>query len=87
MLAGFIWSEEFLGFFGAPDGNSIDDEAFLDHIFVTVFGREPDQEGRNFWLGELESGNRDQTRVLEEMTQSNEFVELTVIAVVDYLVG
>lgn len=87
MLAGFIWSEEFLGIFSAPDGNSIGNEEFLDHIYMNVFGREPDPEGEAFWIGELASGNRNQTRVLEEMTQSNEFVELTLNSVVDYLIG
>ena len=85
MLAGFLFSEEFLGLVNAEDGNAIDNSVFLNHVFVNVFGREPDEAGFNFWIGELDSGNRSQTRVLEEMTQSNEFVELRLKDVVAFL--
>lgn len=85
MLAGFLFSTEFLGLVNAPDGNSIDNTAFLVHIFQNVFGRQPDEEGFNFWFGELQSGSRTQARVLEEMTQSNEFVEKTVNDVVTFV--
>lgn len=86
MAAGFIFSDEFIGFFEAADGNSIDNADFVNHMYVNVFGREPDQGGFDFWFGELESGNRSQVDVLVEMTQSNEYVQLTVFAAVDYLV-
>ena len=56
-------------------------------MYVNVFGREPDQGGFDFWFGELDSGNRNQTDVLVDMTQSNEYVELTLNAVVDYLIA
>ena len=75
------------GFFDAPDGNSIDNGEFVTHMYVNVFGREPDDGGFNFWFGELNSGRRTQTDVLVDMTQSNEFVQLTINAVVDYLIG
>ena len=84
MAADFIWSQEFLGFFGAPDGNSIDNAEFVNHMYRTVFGREPDQGGFDFWFGELESGRRTQARVLVDMTQSNEYVEQTLNDVVDF---
>ncbi len=85
MLAGFIFSEEFLGFVNATDGNSIDNAVFLTHIFENVFGRQPDEAGFAFWLGELDSGRRTQAKVLEEMTQSNEFVEVSVDGLVEFL--
>ena len=87
MAAGFIFSEEFIGFFDAPDGNSIDNDEFVNHMYVNVFGREPDQGGFDFWFGELELGSRTQVDVLVEMTQSNEYVQLTVYSAVDYLIG
>lgn len=87
MAAGFIFSEEFTGFFGAPDGNSIDNADFVNHMYQNVFGREPDEGGFAFWFGELDSGNRTQTDVLVDMTQSNEYVELTAQNAVDFLIG
>ena len=87
MAAGFIFSEEFTGFFDAPDGNSIDNADFVNHMYVNVFGREPDQGGFDFWFGELESGSRTQVDVLVDMTQSNEYVQLTVYSAVDYIIG
>lgn len=85
MLTGFLFSEEFLGFVDSEDGNAIDNTVFLNHVYRNVFGREPDEAGIAFWLGELESGSRSQARVLEEMTQSNEFVELQLKHVVAFL--
>jgi hypothetical protein len=85
MAAGFIWSEEFLGYVNAPDGNSIPNNAFLTHMYEGVFGREPDGAGYDWWLNELNSGHRSQVDVLVDMTQSNEYVELTLVGVVDYL--
>lgn len=84
MAADFIWSTEFLGFFGAPDGNSIPNDEFVNHMYVNVFGREPDQGGFDFWFAELESGARTQARVLVDMTQSNEYVEQTLEGVVNF---
>lgn len=86
LAADFIWSQEFLGFFGAADGNSIDNADFVNHMYRNVFGREPDRGGFNYWVGELDSGNRTQAQVLVEMTQSNEYVAQTVDQVVDFLV-
>lgn len=87
MAADFIWSQEFLTFFGAPDGNSIDNSEFINHMYSKVFGRSPDQAGYDFWLDELESGARSQALVLVEMTQSNEYVEQTLGEAVSYLFG
>jgi len=64
-----------------------------------VFGREPDEDGYNWWLDQLdnglhyddpneatpESGYQSQVQALVEMTQSNEFVELKLTGCVDYL--
>jgi hypothetical protein len=85
MLAGFLFSQEFLGLVNATDGNSIDNAVFVNHVYRNVFGRDPDTGGFNFWFGELESGNRSQARVLEEMTQSNEFVEKTLSDMVGFV--
>lgn len=85
MAAGFLWSTEFLGYVNAPDGNSIADDVFLTHMYQGVFRREPDSDGYLWWLDELVSGRRSQTDVLVQMTQSNEYVELTLNDAADYL--
>ncbi|MCF6239604.1 MAG: DUF4214 domain-containing protein, partial [Candidatus Marinimicrobia bacterium] len=94
MTAGFIWSDEFLGYVDAPDGNSIPNEVFLTHMYEGVFGRVADEGGFNWWLDQLNGGYKGQdtgwptqAEVLVDMTQSNEYVELTVTGVVDYLYG
>ena len=50
---------------------------------VGVPEREPDQAGLDFWVGELDSGNRTQSKVFEDMVQSDEFVQLTVVTISD----
>ena len=56
-------------------------------MYRVVFGRDPDTEGLAFWRAELDSGSLTQGQVLCDMTQSNEFAEITINPVVDYLVG
>jgi hypothetical protein len=90
MAAGFIWSDEFHSYVNVPpnrpdDIHPIPNDVFLTHMYKGVFGREPDGVGYNWWLNELNSGRRSQDQVLVEMTQSNEYVELTLNKVVDYL--
>lgn len=85
MAEGFLWSPEFLGYVNAPDGNSIANDVFLTHMYQGVFGRSPDGDGYNWWLNELQTGNRSQVDVLVDMTQSNEYVELTKLEAADYL--
>jgi len=85
MAAGFIWSDEFLAAVNAPDGNSISNDAFLTHMYEGIFGRDADSSGYNWWLNELNSDNRDQVDVLVDMTQSNEYVEITLTGTVDYV--
>ncbi|MFT7287325.1 MAG: hypothetical protein ACI87W_001438 [Halieaceae bacterium] len=87
MVAGFVFSEEFLDFFDSvnhPDQISSDD--FVTHMYQFVFGRDPDADDFNFWTGELDSGSRSQAQVVVDMTQSNEFVGLTGLAAVEFLI-
>lgn len=56
-------------------------------MYLGVFGGPPDQSGFDFWTAELESGARTQADVLVAMTQSNDYVEQTVLAAVDYLIA
>ncbi|MFT7286671.1 MAG: hypothetical protein ACI87W_000780 [Halieaceae bacterium] len=87
MVAGFIFSTEFLGFFdGVTHPIDISSADFVSHMYENVFGRAPDEEGFNFWTGELDSGARSQQRVVVDMTQSNEFIELTANGMTDFLI-
>ena len=88
MTEGFLWSREFMSYF--PDATrptEISSTDFVNHIYINVFGREPDAAGFAYWTNELDSGMRDQANVAVSMTQSNEFVALTAIEAVDYLIG
>ena len=88
MTTGFLWSREFLSFFpGATRPTDIDSADFVNHIYLNVFGREADAGGFAYWTHELDSGNRDLANVAVSMTQSNEFVALTAMDAVDYLIG
>ena len=84
LAAGFIYSEEFQDLADTNLDGALSNEEFLTHMFVGVFGREPDEGGYNFWIDELNSGNRTQERVLVEMTQANEYVNLTLDAVTQF---
>lgn len=47
----FATSPEFIETFGA-----LDDGAFVDQAYSSVFGRIPDADGREFWLARMEAG-------------------------------
>ena len=85
MAAGFIFSDEFQALADSNDDGVVSDAEFIDHMYRNVFGREPDADGFAWWLSELTSGRRTQTDALVEMTQSNEYVELTIDALATYL--
>ncbi len=88
----FMWSPEFRGYVNAERGDTIPNNVFMSHMYKGVFGREPDEGGLNWWMEQLrngfhgkEAGYRSQIQALVEMTQSNEYVELTAKRLVDYL--
>lgn len=85
MAAGFIFSDEFQGIADANDDGQVSNEEFVTHMYEKVFGREPDAGGFEFWTRELASGSKTQTDVLVDMTQSNEYVELTLRPLAGYL--
>ena len=87
MAAGFIFSVEFRGLADSDGNGSLSNIEFLTHMYLSVFEREPDNDGYAWWLDQLETGARTQAGALVEMTQSNEYVALTLYAASDYLVG
>lgn len=84
MAGGFIWSDEFKGYADTDDNGSISNGELISHMYNGVFGREPDEGGYNWWVEQLDSGAKTQAGAFIEMTQSNEFVEITLIAVADF---
>ena len=85
MTLDFLFSQEFLGFFpGATHPEDISSAQFVTHMYQNVFDRAPDPGGFDFWTGELDSGRREMTDVVIDMTASNEYVELTAVGVVDF---
>ena len=87
LSAGFIDSVEFRGSADTDNNGLIENDEFIEQMYLGVFGGPPDQSGFDFWTAELESGARTQADVLVAMTQSNDYVEQTVLAVVDYLIA
>jgi hypothetical protein len=85
MAAGFIYSDEFRGLADTNSDGSISNEELITHIYEGVFEREPDIEGFNWWVGELDSGAKTQAQAFIDMTQSNEYVQKTYEVVSDML--
>ena len=84
MAAGFIDSIEFRGYADTDIDNVISSDEFISHMYLNVFDRQPDQSGRDWWVAQLDSGNRTQASAFIDMTQSNEYVQLTLIAVAEF---
>ena len=64
----FFTSAEFKGF-------NTSDEEYIKRLYTTFMGREYDEGGLNYWLGEMKGGmNRDQ--VFNEFAKSKEFTDI-----------
>lgn len=85
MAGGFIHSSEFKGLADTNGNDVIDNAEFVMHMYEGVFERAPDQAGFDYWVGELESGQRSQSQVFIDMTQSDEYVQKTYLTVADML--
>jgi len=84
MAAGFIDSEEFESMADNNRDGFISNDEFINHMYIGVFGRQPDADGLDWWLGRLDSGAKTQASAFIDMTQSNEYVELTLLAVAEF---
>lgn len=69
--AAFAQSPEFIDTYG-----DLDDEAFIDLVYLNVLDRAPDEGGQAFWLDELANG-RERGTVMALFNDSPEFVEST----------
>ncbi len=68
----FATSDEFVARYG-----SVSNAEFVDLIYRNLFNRVPDAGGRAFWIGELDSGNRDRGTVMLNFSESEEYILLT----------
>ncbi len=66
-----------LGFFNSEEfkGLKLDDTAFINILYQTLFGRQPDQGGSDFWMAQLEAGTLRET-VIQGFVRSQEFKDL-----------
>ncbi len=85
MAGGFVDSKEFKKLSDTNADGIVSNAEFVTHMYEGVFGREPDQGGFDYWMGELDSGNHSQSSALVAMTQSDEYVQQTYLTVADML--
>ena len=85
MAAGFIDSSEFKALSDSDNSGEISNEEFILHMYNGVFGRDPDAGGLAWWVGQLDTEAKTQPDAFISMTQSNEYVELTVGTVADMM--
>ena len=67
-----------LGFFNSQEFHDLelDDSEFIDTLYSTLFGRVADDEGRNYWVAQLESGSLREL-IINGFVESPEFDDLT----------
>ncbi len=66
---GFVFSPEFTEL-------NLDNTDFVKYMYRAFFGREADDAGLNYWVGQLEDGTATREDVFAGFTGSAEFVEL-----------
>jgi Ca2+-binding RTX toxin-like protein len=68
VAAGFVGSAEFKSVYGANPTN----QAIVEKLYQNVLGREGESAGIDYWVGELNAGNKDVVAVLAGFAQSPE---------------
>ena len=81
----FVKSLEFIGLADANSSGNVGADEFVTHMYRNVFGRPPDQQGFNWWVGQLFSLEHTQASAFLHMVQSDEFVALTAATVADFV--
>jgi len=84
MASGFINSNEFMSLADSNMDGRVNNEELISHIYTGLFGRLPDQAGFDWWVNQLNTGAKDQSTAFVEMTQSNEYAQLTLVAVSEF---
>ena len=65
---GFIFSEEF-------ENRNTSDSEFVTILYKTFFGRDPEEEGLNYWLTQLSTGAMDRATVANGFIYSQEWAD------------
>ncbi len=65
----FFFSDEFIG-------KNVSDEAYVDLLYRTIMGREPDEAGKSGWVNELKKGYITRKDMLKAFIESTEFTRL-----------
>ncbi|MCY4428173.1 MAG: DUF4214 domain-containing protein [Halieaceae bacterium] len=81
----FVKSPEFIGLADVNSSGNVGADEFVTHMYRNVFGRQPDQQGFNWWVGQLFSLEHTQASAFLHMVQSDEFVALTAATVADFV--
>jgi len=70
LAEGFIFSGEYIG-------KATNNESYVTTLYKAFFNREPDTEGFNGWVGDLNDGTKDRAQVLHGFLYSGEFKNLS----------
>ena len=68
----FLISEEF-------SNRNLSVEAFVETLYQTFFGRDSEPAGKNYWVGELKSGNKSRTDVIRGFINSTEWCNICAV--------
>ena len=69
LAANFVFSKEFTG-------KNYCNEHFVRQIYPALMGRNPDTDGFNFWVGQLDSGKMSREALLNSFASTNEYKDL-----------
>ena len=64
-----------------------DNAFFVRQLYLDIFGREPDADGLNFWLGELKSGKATRSQMASWFFSSAEFHDAGLFIIYAYIAG
>ncbi len=64
----FLGSDEFVERYGS----NVSDSQYVDNLYLNVFDRLPDVEGKAYWLGQLSSGRETRAEALLGFAESDE---------------
>ncbi len=65
----FISSDEFTERHGAAN---LSDEEYVESLYTNILDRQPDLEGKKYWLGQLSSGLETRAEALLGFAESDE---------------
>ena len=85
LILGFYNSKEFIQLADTNQDGLISNRELLDHLYVNVLGRDSDVEGYNWWLNTIDSQSVSHSNVIFSFTQSEEFCQMTLQTVGDFL--